>query len=99
VFEPHVLNWFFASDRIPGGGHEGSNRWRYRSAVVDELFRRGIATTDRHERRAIYVDVQRLLAADLPVLPLWHEDAVAITSDRAAGYDVPRDGRFGTLAN
>lgn len=98
VFEPHVLSWFFGSDKIPGAGREGANRWRYHNPELDRLFAAGIATTVRAERRAIYVDAQRILATDLPVVPLWHEDVVAITSRRAAAFDVPRDGRYGTLA-
>ena len=30
VIEPHVLQWFFGSDHIPGPGREGANRWRLR---------------------------------------------------------------------
>ena len=32
------------------------------------------------------------------MIPLWHEDVVAITDARAEAFDVPRDGRFATLA-
>ncbi|MBK8169321.1 MAG: ABC transporter substrate-binding protein [Sandaracinaceae bacterium] len=99
VFEPHALSWFFASDRIPGSaGHEGANRWRYRNPSFDDLLERGRATTDIPARRAIYSAAQQILARDLPALPLWHEDVVAITNARAAPFSAPRDGRFGTLA-
>ena len=48
-------------------------------------------------RRAAYDAAQRLLAQDLPVLPLWQPDTVAVVR-RGTTLDVPRDGRFGTLA-
>lgn len=98
VIEPHVLSWFFASDRIPSDGRSGANRWRYRSAVVDQAFEEGRRTSDRAARRAAYRVVQAHLAADLPVIPLWHEDVVAITDARARGFAVPRDGRLDPLA-
>jgi len=99
VFEPHVLSWFFASDRIPEQGvTEGANRWRFRHARFDAALERGRASHVRQERRAAYSEVQRILATQLPVVPLWHEDVVAVLGARAAGYDVPRDGRLGTLA-
>lgn len=98
VFEPHVLNFFFASDKIPGAGREGSNRWRYRNARFDAVLERGRTTIPRDERRAIYAEAQRMLAEDLPVIPLWHEHVVAITSRRASGIDAPRDGRFAVFA-
>jgi peptide/nickel transport system substrate-binding protein len=98
VFEPHVLTWFFGADHIPGQGREGANRWRMRSAPLDAALERGRATTVRSERIAAYAEAQRILAEELPVIPLWHEDVVAITDARAAAFDVPRDGRFATLA-
>lgn len=98
VFEPHVLTWFFGGEHVPGPGREGANRWRMRSAALDAALERGRTTTVRSERIAAYRDAQRILAEQLPVIPLWHEDVVAITGARAADFDVPRDGRFATLA-
>jgi peptide/nickel transport system substrate-binding protein len=98
VIEPHVLSWFFSSDHIPGHGHQGSNRWRYRDAALDAAFERGRSHIDRDTRRAAYADVQRILAEQLPVIPLWHEAVVAVRSVRAPSIVVPRDGRFTTFA-
>jgi peptide/nickel transport system substrate-binding protein len=98
VIEPHVLSWFFASDRIPGSGREGANRWRFASAELDAAFERGRRNLDRAQRRAAYADVQRILAQQLPVIPLWHEAVVAVRSVAAPRVAVPRDGRFSTLA-
>jgi len=99
VFEPHVLSWFFASERIPVlGEREGANRWRLRSAALDGALERGRANAEREVRIDAYREAQRVLAAELPVVPLWHEDVVAIVGPGARQYDVPRDGRLGTLA-
>jgi peptide/nickel transport system substrate-binding protein len=98
VMEPHVLSWFFASDRIPAPGREGANRWRFRNAELDAAFERGRSHIERAVRVAAYRDVQRILGEQLPVIPLWHEDVVAVRSARAAAFRVPRDGRFSTLA-
>lgn len=99
VIEPHVLSWFFASERIPEAGRrEGANRWRLRSPELDEAFELGRTRVEREARSAAYARVQRLLAELLPVIPLWHEDVVAVTSTRLSGFPVPRDSRFGTLA-
>ncbi len=97
VLEPHVLSWFFDSSRIPGPDNEGANRWRYRNQELDTLFELGRTRVDRDERRAAYERVQRILARDVPVLPLWQPDTVAVMR-RGTEFDVPRDGRFGTLA-
>ena len=97
VVEPHVLSWFFESSRIPGAKNEGANRWRYKNAELDELFELGRTRVERVQRRAAYDRVQRVLAKDLPVLPLWQPDTVAVVR-KGSVLDVPRDGRFGTLA-
>lgn len=97
VIEPHVLSWFFHSSRIPADGREGANRWRYQNPELDRLFERGRTEVDRETRATIYRAAQRILARDLPVLPLWQPDTTAVVR-RGARFDVPRDGRFGTLA-
>ena len=99
VFEPHVLSWFFGSDRVPSAGSvEGANRWRIRDATLDAALERGRLAHERDARIAAYRDVQHILATELPVAPLWHEDVTAIIGPNARAYDVPRDGRLGTLA-
>jgi len=97
VIEPHVLSWFFDSSRIPGPKSEGANRWRYRNEELDRLFELGRTQIDRGQRQAAYERVQRILARDIPVLPLWQPDTIAVVR-RGSSFDVPRDGRFGTLA-
>ena len=100
VIEPHVLSWFFASDRIPGPGQTGLNRWRYRDKVVDDVLETGRRSLDREQRKQAYAVLQRRLADQLPVVPLWHEDVVAVRSlsARVPAIEVPRDSRFTTLA-
>jgi peptide/nickel transport system substrate-binding protein len=97
VIEPHVLSWFFDSARIPADGREGANRWRYRNVELDRLFEEGRTEVDRQSRAATYRAAQAILARDLPVLPLWQPDTTAVVR-RGVRFDVPRDGRFGTLA-
>ena len=99
VIEPHVLSWFFSSDRIPSRDRvEGANRWRFSNAELDAELENGRRTPYLPLRRKAYRQVQRILAEQVPVIPLWHEDNVAVVSRRAGAFRVPVDGRFGTLA-
>lgn len=98
VIEPHVLQWFFASNHVPGVEREGANRWRLRSPALDAALERGRANVQRTERIAAYAEVQRILAEQLPVIPLWHEDVVAVGGARAGSMRVPRLPRFDLLA-
>jgi ABC-type transport system substrate-binding protein len=98
VVEPHVLSWFFGADHVPGAGREGANRWRLHSRALDAALERGRAHVEPAERIAAYRDAQRILAEELPVIPLWHEDVVAVRSARLRGLRVPRLARFDLLA-
>lgn len=97
VLEPHVLSWFFDSSRIPGPSGEGANRWGYRNEELDALFEEGRTEIALDRRKAAYAHAQQILARDLPVFPLWQPDTVAVIRN-GIEFDVPRDGRFGTLA-
>lgn len=44
----------------------------YANEEFDELARRQLVTTDEDERRDLVADMQRLVAADLPFLPLYY---------------------------
>lgn len=68
IEDPDIYYQVFHSSSVPPGG---DNRGRYNNPDVDRLLSRGRATLDRSERRSIYGDVQRLLAEDLPYVPLW----------------------------
>ncbi len=97
LFEPHLLSWFFASDRIPGPRGEGANRFRLRSAALDRALEDGRIASAPRARREAYVRAQRILADALPALPLFQEHVTVVTR-RGLDVDVPRDGRLGTLS-
>jgi peptide/nickel transport system substrate-binding protein len=92
VFEPHVLHWFFASSR-----GERPNRFRFRSAALDTALEAGRVAVTREDRFAAYAEAQRVLASELPALPLWHEHVVVV-SRAGASMRAPSDGRLGFLS-
>jgi peptide/nickel transport system substrate-binding protein len=92
--EPNVLSWFFHPRGVPGEGGQGKNRARYRSAEAGSLLDRAGEVDDRAERRALYDRLARLMAEDIPVVPLWHEDQVAVVSERARGFRPSAEGRW-----
>lgn len=50
----------------------GQNFLGYRSARLDALLDRGVASVDRDARRQVYAEAQRVLLDDLPQIPLFH---------------------------
>jgi peptide/nickel transport system substrate-binding protein len=100
IAEPDLYTNFFASDRIPSREHAdvGGNRMRYRNTEVDRLLARGRSELDRDRRRAIYAEVQRLLADELPVVSLWHEDNIAAMRREVSGFVVLPTAQLSSLA-
>lgn len=94
VLEPHVLSWFFDSSRIPGPGREGANRWHMNSAGLDAAFEAGRRAGELAERRRAYLRAQRILAQELPAIPLWHRDVVAVRRAGLPDLPTPRNGRY-----
>ena len=101
VVEPDLYHWIFHSSSIPTPDNrgKGANRGRYRSPRADALLLAGRREMDRARRRAIYGELQRLLATDLPYVPLWHDDNIALLSDRLSGWRVLPNARFAALSD
>jgi peptide/nickel transport system substrate-binding protein len=53
---------------------------------------------DRVRRKEIYAQVQRLLARDLPVVSLWHEDNVVAYRRGVRGYELYPNAQLTSLA-
>lgn len=100
ITEPDFYYAYFHSSRIPSKKDpDTGNRWRYRSARVDELTERGRQVIDREQRIAIYAEVQEILAGELPIVPLWHEDSVVVRNVDVTGYVMYPSGRLAGLAS
>ena len=73
--DPDVFAYVFSTRRFPP---EGANRGHYRNARVDELTL-GIQTeSDREKRKELCAEVQRIVADELPYVPLWYADVVSV---------------------
>jgi peptide/nickel transport system substrate-binding protein len=96
--EPNVLSWFFHPRGVPGEGGQGKNRARYRSVVAGELLDRASENAERGVRKEIYRQLAAVMAVDLPVVPLWHEDQIAVVSGRARTFLPSAEGRWLSLA-
>jgi peptide/nickel transport system substrate-binding protein len=96
--EPNVLSWFFHPRGVPGEGGLGRNRARYRSAEAASLLDRASTSSSRSERREAYRAFADLVLRDVPVAPLWHEDQIAVVSERARAFQPSAEGRWLALA-
>jgi peptide/nickel transport system substrate-binding protein len=98
ITDPDYYYTYFHSERVPDPvSFFGHNRWRYRNQRVDELVEQGRRVADRQARLSIYAEVQKILARELPVIALWHEDNVAILNVDVQGYEILPSARFAGL--
>lgn len=100
VIDPDILRLAFHSASIPTEANAwgGFNRMRYRNDELDALLIRGRESSDPEVRRAAYAEAQRIVARDLPALPLLHEDAIGVLARDLRGVDVDPVGSLASLA-
>lgn len=99
ITEPDLLFNYFHSSRIPVPENpDAGNRWRYWDPALDALVDAGRHVVDRSARRTLYAEAQRILAADVPVVPLWHEDNVVVATPALAGFRITPTARLNGLA-
>lgn len=100
IADPDYYFTYFHSSRVPDAKNpDGLNRWKYRNARIDELTRRGRSEMDREVRKQLYSEVQKILADELPVVPLWHEDNVTFTNRGVEGYTMTPNARLNGLVS
>jgi peptide/nickel transport system substrate-binding protein len=92
--DPDIFRYALGSDRFPP---KGGNRGHYSNARVDALLAAAAKTTDESVRKTDFLEVQKILAQELPAIPLWYPNNEVVHSARVRGI-VPRaDGSFDFL--
>ncbi len=93
--EPNVLRRFLHGSFVPPAG---ANRGRVRDATLDALLDEGDREPDPAARRAIYARLEAFERDAMHLVPLWYEDQVAVTSERARAFVPSAEGRWLDLA-
>lgn len=89
--DPDIFEYVFYSTSTPP---KRANRGYYSNAHVDALIDAGRRELDQEKRKAIYSEVQKILADDLPYINLWYLDNVAVHSSRVANVQVNPSGNY-----
>jgi peptide/nickel transport system substrate-binding protein len=92
--DPDIFRYAYGSDRFPP---KGGNRGHYSNPEVDVLLAAAAATTDEATRRAHYIEVEKILAEELPGIPLWYPNNEVVHTTRLEGIAPRVDGSFGFL--
>jgi peptide/nickel transport system substrate-binding protein len=89
IMDPDILYQIFHSSSFPPNG---DNRGRYSNPAVDRLLEQGRSTNELAERKRIYGQVQRILAEDLPYVPLWWWNNVVVKKPALENFTPYPDG-------
>jgi peptide/nickel transport system substrate-binding protein len=77
--DPDIFRYAYGAGSFPP---KGGNRGRYSNPKLDYLLTAAATETDQAKRRAEYVEVQRILAEDMPGIPLWYPNNEVVHTSR-----------------
>lgn len=83
IADPDIYALVFHSRNVPPAG---ANRGRYRNPQLDALLDLGGRLIDPADRRPVYLEVQEIVARDLPLIPLFTRTNVAILPADLDGF-------------
>ncbi len=91
VSDPDMLRRVFHSNQMPPNGF---NRGYYENPEVDRLIDAAMAATSDGERRRLYGEAQRVVAADAPYISLWYKTNVAVSGTKVEGVTLTPSAEF-----
>ncbi|MEW6719971.1 MAG: ABC transporter substrate-binding protein [Thermodesulfobacteriota bacterium] len=91
IFDPDIYYHAFHSTAVPP---DGANRGGYSNPRIDLLTEAARREPSREKRREMYVQVQRILAGDLPVFPLWAGRNILVRDRRLQGFALTPDESY-----
>jgi len=92
--DPDFFEYAFSSKRFPP---DGANRGHYRNPRIDALTDQIRVEMDQEKRKALCSEVQKILAEDLPYLPMWFNDVVSVHRRWLGTLDLPSTGNYNFL--
>jgi peptide/nickel transport system substrate-binding protein len=85
VADPDILRRVFHSTQVPPIGF---NRGYFNDPEVDRLLDEAAVSTDDGRRRALYGQVQKIVAQAAPYISLWYKTNVAVSQRTLTGIRV-----------
>ncbi len=94
ALDPDIYRVAFHSENRPP---KGRNRSFYTNPKLDKLLDQGFKSRDKAKRKQIYDRIQKIIAEDFIVLPLWHDMEVSIAKANIENYHIRPNGDFLSL--
>lgn len=92
VVDPDIYRQCFHSAQTPQ--NQGRNRGFFSSPTLDPILDQSFKILDLQKRLSWSHQVQRLVAAEIPILPLWHEHQMVVVNERLSGFEPSAMGDY-----
>jgi peptide/nickel transport system substrate-binding protein len=92
--DPDIFEYVFHSAKF---SPHGANRTYYSNPRVDTLIDQARGELDQNTRKQIYVEIQRVLADELPYINLWYIDNVMVHTKRVQNLTLNPPGNYDFL--
>jgi peptide/nickel transport system substrate-binding protein len=92
--QPDIFSYVFSTASF---SPRGANRSHYSNPKLDRLLDDAAQNTSQERRRADYVEVQQILARDLPAINLWYPDTIVVHNRRLTHVTPTASGSYAFL--
>ncbi|MEM7087552.1 MAG: ABC transporter substrate-binding protein [Bacteroidota bacterium] len=80
----NYLSLFYSPNFAPNG----PNYMHYKNATMDSLYERSLSIIDIEERKLIYTQMDSIIVAEAPVVPLFYDMAIRFVSKKVNGLGI-----------
>jgi peptide/nickel transport system substrate-binding protein len=92
--DPDMFEYVFHSSKF---SPQGGNRTFYANPRVDALIDQARGEAEQNVRKQVYLEVQRILAEDLPYINLWYYENVMVHNKRVTNLTLNPPGNYDFL--
>ncbi len=92
--DPDMFEYVFHSAKF---SPQGGNRTFYANPRLDALIDQARGEADQNVRKQVYLEVQRILAEDLPYINLWYYENVMVHNKRVRNLTLNPPGNYDFL--
>ena len=92
--DPDIFEFVFSSKRFPP---DGANRGHYRNPRIDALTDQIHVESNQEKRKQLCSEVQKIVADDLPYIPMWFTDVVSVHRRELGDLPISPTGEYDFL--
>ena len=78
----NYLSVFYSKNPAP------PNYTRYKNEAFDKLYEECLTENDEHVKMDLYRQMDKMIIADAPVVPLWYDEAIRLTQPYISNFEM-----------